>query len=275
MSDPNLSPPPPPPPPWYDGLSDELKGHAQNRGLHAKPADEAARQLLQDHREAQQKLGLPPERVIRLPADAADPAWNDVYQRLGAPKSPDDYKFEGIKFKDGTELPADFTSSIRATAAELHLPVDAAQKLAQRLVAFVDADEERTKTATAAEIGAAQVALRQSWGRDYDLNMFKTTKVIEALGWDAATIDALQNAAGTGKFLNGLLAMANRMGEAELLRGGSGPAQNTALTREQALERKATMLADQSKRKLTEAEQTTMLAELMNLDRIIVGAPAR
>ena len=262
-------------PSWYDGLSDELKGHVQNRGLHTKTAEEAARQLAQDHRETQQKLGIPPERVLRLPEKDDDPAWAGVYERLGAPKEPSEYKFDAVKFKDGTPLPEEFTNSIRATAAELHLPLPAAQKLAERLVAFVDADEARDSATRAAAVGAAQTALRQSWGRDYDLNMFKTTKVVEALGWDASTIDQLQTAVGTDKLLTGLLGLANKMSEADLLRGGGTINGGGSMTREQAITRKATLMTDRAWGAKFVNGDSDAMREMDNLNRIIVGPPPR
>lgn len=259
--------------PWYDGLAPELLGHAQNRGLDKKTADEAARQLLSDHREAQQRLGLPPERVLRLPTDANDPGWADVYQRaFGTPKDAAEYKFEGLKFKDGKEVPAEFVETVRGLAQDLKLPVTGATKLAERIVAYVDKDAELDAQEHATAVAAAHATLRQSWGANYDLNLFKTGRVVEALGWDKATMDGIQGAVGADKLLNGLLSLANKMSEAELLRGNAPPGVGS-MTREQAIERLATLRADKSWGAKVVAGDADANREFQDLHKIIQGPP--
>lgn len=258
---------------WFDGLEPELIGHVQNRGLDKKSADEAARQLVKDHREAQHKLGIPPDQVLRLPKEPGDSAWKEIYERLGAPKDASGYTFEGVKFKDGTPAPAELIDMLRAAAVELHLPVLAATEIAKRFISFTEQDEAKGTEERAAALGAMQTALRQNWGLNYDLNMFKITKASEALGWTKEVIDGMQTTVGGDKLLNALLMLANKMGEATWLGGGGLSSGSTALTREQAIERKATVMADRAwSAKFLEGD-TEAITEMNNLNRIIVGGP--
>src|ERR1700721_4362885 len=97
MPDPivNTTPPPTPPPspqPWHAGKVDaEVLGHMQNHGWHDKSPEEVALAAVKSHREAQKVIGVPPDRVLKIPVDAGDKAgWDKIHQRLGVPKEAKD-----------------------------------------------------------------------------------------------------------------------------------------------------------------------------------------
>src|SRR5487761_964671 len=120
--------------PWHDGLPEELVGHATNRGLLNLDPVEVSRKLIADHRNAQQEIsrvtGIPHDQLAYIPKDSNDPKWNELFERLSAPKEATGYDFAPVKFKDGTAAPEDFITVVRDIAAKNLLTVAQAQAVA-------------------------------------------------------------------------------------------------------------------------------------------------
>ncbi len=260
--------------PWFDGLDEDLKSHIVSKGLDKLDPTAAARKAVEMHRGAEKLIGADPSSLAKLPKDAADPNYAPLYERLAnmaVPKEPAGYTFEGVKFKDGAEVPDTFANMIRETATELKLSPSAAKSLAARMVAYVDKVDMDEGEAGKAALAASQTELRQTWGSNYDLNLFKIQRVSEMLGWDRAVTDTLNNTVGGTKVMSGLLELANRMGEAEYLKG-SPSGGSMALTRDQALEKKVSLMMEAGRGKLSEQRLAEVTTELLNLDKVILGA---
>ncbi len=254
---------------WYAGLAEPIKAHITNRGHDKEEPAVAAAKLAEAHFAAQKLIGVPPEQVVRLPKDATDPSYPDVYKRvsaLGAPKEPAGYTLEGIPEATATQ--------VRALATKLGLPVHVAAELAAGLVSDANAAAAATKAASDTAVAAMQATMRATMGANYDLNMFKLQKVGEALGWDKAMLDGLQTQVGGDKLINALLTLGDKMGEAPTLRGpvGGGPLN---MTRDQAVLRKAEIMTAAQGRKFTDAELADAQKELVQLATIIMGPAPR
>lgn len=260
--------------PWYETLDEDHKAHVVSKGLDKLDAPTAARKAVEMHRGAERLIGADPATLAKLPKDATDPAYVALYDRIASmavPKEPTGYTFEGVKFKDGTEVSEDLASMVRETAMDLKLSPSAAKTLAARIVAFTDKAVEDDDVAGKAALAASQSELRQTWGPNYDLNHYKIQRVGELLGWDKDVTDTLNKVVGGTKVMNGLLQLANRMSEAEFLKGnpsGGSP----ALTRDQALERKANLMMEGSRSKLSDQRLAEITKELMDLDKVIISA---
>jgi hypothetical protein len=252
--------------PWYEGLAPELVGHAQNRGLDKKPAVEAARQLLSDHRETQQKLGIPADQVIRMPAaPQTDAAWDPVWERLGAPKDASGYTFDGI------QAAPELIEDVRAAAAAAKLPAVAAARLADALAKAGAARTARTTEQNAAALAADQATLRQSWGANYDLNVFRINNAMAKLGWDAGVLDKIQSAVGGTAVMNGLYQLAQAMAEPQTLRGDTATTIAT-MTREQAIDRRQSLMNDREWGAKLANGNAEALKEFQDLSRVIAMA---
>jgi len=213
-------------------------------------------------------IGAPPESILRLPKDGADPAYVDAYKRVAALAAPKDAA--GYTFAEGT--PDHIATAARARALELGLPPHVATALAANMTA---AETQATAVAKGEKdiaLGAQQALLRQAWGANYDANLFKANRAVEALGWDKGTLDAMQGTVGGDKLMTALLGLAGKMSEADLLRGG-GRLDTPSMTRDQAIARKAEILVSAGQRQFTPVELETTKRELQTLAAIIVGPP--
>ena len=210
---------------------------------------------------------------MRLPKSPDDPAYADAYKRVvefGAPKDASAYAFDGVKHKDGSAILEEDAAFVRELASELKLPVNAAASVAQKIVERAErvvgeADEKKLLTLT-----AEQTALRGAWGTNYELNLFRTMRVAEALGWDRGMVDKLKEVVGGSSVMNALLQLAGKMDEAPLLKGepntGSG-----SLTREQAMAKKETLKGDTEWVKRYLKGGSAEIEMMGDLDRVILG----
>jgi hypothetical protein len=273
--------------PWYDGLEQADIGHIQNRGYDKLEGDALAKSLYQWGRSAESKIGLPADRVLRLPEKPDDAAWGDVYTRLGKPATPDAYDLTTVKFSDGKELAPDFAANVKTLAHSLNLPADAGQKLASELVkqfeghskaasdaAAAAADKARTDK-LAVEIqtkGANLAALQSKWGTEYDKNYTAAQGLAMQLGY---TADELVEMAGTAKYaplMERMAAMAKASGEAPIINPGSATGGGTGQTEEQLVARRAEIMASHRGKVLGGEESRKIFAELGELDRKITIA---
>lgn len=231
---------------WFDGFDDETKNYITTRGLSDKEPTVAFLEAAKAHREAQAYIGVPKEQLLKLPkADAPPEEWDDVYAKLGYSKNADDYKLDGLKHADGTDVDDGLKDLIRAQATELKLSPEKTAKLAE---AFVKHQETGSAAKTADETAAATKALeqlRQSWGANYDANKVIADRgyeaIMKAAGFDqekmTKAIQGLGEINGKAETMQMLLAVGQKLGEDTFV-GGGGPGGNLGpRTAEQAVAR--------------------------------------
>lgn len=224
------------PPAWTTGLDAAFVGHAQNKGWDKLAPDAAARAAVQAHREIETMVGVPGDRLLKLPAANADPKeWEPVYQRLGAPKEVKEYDFSSVKDKAGNPLDDDFAKVIAQSAFSQHLSKGAAIQLAKDIVAWKDGLEAQDNTVDQAAIAQEKAKLRESWGKFFDARMLIAKQVAQKFGFDEATIGALENQVGYFNVMRALSEIGSAIGEDTFI--NPGKSNNGALTKEQAAAR--------------------------------------
>lgn len=265
------TPPAPTGDPWYKGADAELIGHLQTKGWHDKPANEAALAAIAAHREAEKFLGVPADRIIKLP-DATDPAgMRPVYERLGAPKEAKDYDFTALKFGDGTAPAPEFTDWLRTQAHALGMSKDAAATLGSEFVKYLEGssvNESATRTAALAE---EHKVLDASWGQNKDLNTLVARRGAEKLGFTAEDVAKLESNVGFAKTMEALRRVGELSGEARFTGNGNPTLNNGVMTREQAVSRKAELMNDTAWTKRYMDGGTEEAKQMLSLNTIIVG----
>lgn len=221
--------------PWFDSLKNEAEfvGTVQTRGLDKKDAATAAFEFYKAHKEAEKFIGAPAKELLRLPKEPGDPAWNQIYERLGKPAKADEYDFKDIKLKDGSALDDDDTAFIRETAFKANMSKDAARQFAADMVAKRDRDGEQEATIGAADLKAEKDALMKDWGANKDGNLFIARQAALKLGFKPEAIDALQKVAGYGATMQALLNVGQKIGEDKFI-ANQAPGATGVLTVQQA-----------------------------------------
>src|SRR5258706_9812822 len=123
---------------WYDGLAADVVAHVQKSGWDKLSGDEAAKAAARSHLEAQNYIGTPADRLIKLPAEATDPAWKTIWSRLGAKADAKEYDFSDVKFSDGTPAEAAFVTKMQAFAVANGVPLAHAKGLVSEFVKYLD-----------------------------------------------------------------------------------------------------------------------------------------
>ena len=157
MPDPNPNPNPDPNPPaaWHAGLDAELVGHVTNRGWDKLDPAKAAVEAAKAHREAEKYLGVPADRLVRLPANLTDPVeMKPVWQKLGAPAEAKDYDFTSVKDAAGQPIAAPLAEAIRATAFAANVPKDVATQIAATVVKHFDGVTKETNAVVEAKLAS-------------------------------------------------------------------------------------------------------------------------
>jgi hypothetical protein len=233
--------------------------------------DAAALAAITAHREAERFVGVPAEQVVRLPSSPADEAgWKAVWERLGAPATKEGYDFSQIKFADGTPLDPNFAEFMRTQAAAMYLPKDKAVGLTQAFTKFLEGQEAAEAAETTARLAQERDTLAKNWGNNFEANKFVASQAALKLGFTPQEISALEGVVGYAKVMEAMRRVGQSLGEDKYV-AGSGSSSGGVMTRDQAVARKAELMADRAWGKSYLEGDAAKVREMTALNVIIAG----
>ena len=259
------------PQPWQAAIADaDMRGFVELKGW------DTPEKAIKSYRDLESHIGVPPDRLLKLPERQDDPAMADIYKRLGmaAPESPDDYELtvpEG--FGDG------FAKAMAAKAKELGIPKHMLKGLADHNNAMVQAAIAEQEQAIERGVTEATAALKAEWGGKYEETMTLSRRAEEAMKSSFGVGDeemlALMNAAPRA-YYKLLAGFGSSMAEAPYIAGeGAGNNPLRAMSPEAANTRKAQLMADPAFRARYLDGDAQANAEMTHLLTIITGAKGR
>jgi hypothetical protein len=193
-----------------------------------------------------------------------------VFSKLGAPADPKDYDFADVK--NGEEaLDQPTQDFLRAQAAALHLNKTDAVKLAQAWVKQQNDGSVSQAAENTAKLAEEAKVLAANWGANAEINKFIAKKGAEALGLDAAAVDALEKVVGYAKTMEALRKVGELNGEAKFI-GGGGMTKDGLMTKEQAVARKEELMKDTAWAKRYLDGGAAEGREMASLIALIVGS---
>lgn len=269
--------PTPAPATWYSGFDADTQAHVQNRGWDKLQPNDALTQAIKAHREAEKLIGVPAEKVLRLPKDINDKeGYGRIFNALGVPSDPKDYDFSGVKFADQSEPGPEFIENVRGLAAKYHLNKDDAKSLAADLVKQTDEQRASTMADYTAKLAQEQEALKTNWGAgNYNANLITARnaydKILENVPADqrTAAMSALEKAVGYSTIMEMFRKIGAGLGEDKFVRT-EGPA-GGALTKEQAQQKLDANGKDEVWVAKLNKGDTATVQEFHNLTRLISG----
>jgi len=205
---------------WYGGVGDEaLRGFAELKGW------DTPDKALTSYRNLEKMMGAPPERILKLPEAADDPAWGDIHKRLGfaPPEKAEDY---GLKAPEGAD------GSLLGPMAEKMLGRKVPAEMAKGLIedfysiqgaAAAEADAQ-LKSANEREMAE----LKSEWGGEFERLNQQAERAMNEFGPKAGLtqdhMDILKDALGPKAFGKLFAEIGAKLGEAKFVDGKVDPA---------------------------------------------------
>ena len=227
--------------PFYEAFTDDtLKTSAAIQRYKDPEA------LAKGYVELEKRYGIDPARRIDLPADPNDKdGMMAVYDRLGRPKTPDEYGFK----LDDKATDADKGFLARATKAfhDAGLPTSQAKAVFELWQAETVAANTAAQEAETAKTAEGKAALQKEFGQAFDVRQKEIGRLVETY-FGGTTAETLK---GDGLFrypelAKGLAKLVEKMAEPGAAGGGSGEAAtgDRAMSPAQAKAAVATLKAD-------------------------------
>lgn len=174
--------------PWYQSFPDEVRGLVETKGWQT-PVD-----AITSYANLEKFLGADKAgRGLVLPKDdAAADEWNQVYDRLGRPKSPDQYKLP---------IPQGDTGEFAQKAAKVFHEAGLNTKQAEALASWWNQTQQEMagfQQQSLLQNSEAEMAqLQQEWGKDFDANIEAGRRAARQVGMNADMIEKMEAAIGT------------------------------------------------------------------------------
>lgn len=159
--------------------------------------------------------------MIPLPGDnATDEDFGKIYDRLGRPKSPDEYQ---LKFGEEIKVDPRLEGFAKTFFHQAGVPAGKAQAMADKWNAFVAETSAADQKAWQETETAAINDLKKAHGDKYDGFVQAGQTAFKALGLDKAVHERIETAAGTSAYLTLMATLGQKMGgEAPFLNGDGG-----------------------------------------------------
>jgi hypothetical protein len=194
---------------WTASLNEDLKGYIQTKGF-KDPAS-----VVDSYRGLEKLIGVK-DKLLKLPDNDDQAAWNEVYDKLGRPKDPKDYKFELPK-----ETNPEFESWARDNFHKLGLTKKQGEELLKGYVELNSNTVQKQEQAKQIDLKAQEDNLKKSWGHAFDQNVQMAKNAAAQFGFDAPTIDKLENAFGYEGAMKLLQTLGAKVGEASFVSSNS------------------------------------------------------
>lgn len=203
---------------WYGSLEPDVQGWLENKGYKAdQVTPELLTKAVRGHYNAEKMIGVPVDQLLRLPKDEDPKQWDAIYNRLGRPADPKEYKIELAEGQD----PA-LTEAMKPVFHKYGLTSKQAEGLAKEYNAVVGGLVGKMNETKAVETAKQAEALKSEWGAAYEKNLTLARGAVKQFGFDAPTIDKLEQALGFDGVHKMLAKMGATMGEDKFLTGESG-----------------------------------------------------
>lgn len=219
---------------WYAGISDEgLRGYVQTKGFKDPAALAGAYQNLE------KLVGVPQDRLLKLPDKPDAPEWDSIYNRLGRPDKPEGYE---LKF-DGDDALAKRMSAAMHKAG---IPKGAAAALNEEWNGYVTELIQQNETAQKERDAAELTALKGKWGAKYDENVELGRRAGREFGLSEQEFQSISASLGSGKTLELFQRIGSKLGEAAPFNpAGGGGSSGFGMTPEGAKARIQALTQDQ------------------------------
>lgn len=167
--------------PWTAALTDaDARGFAELKGW------DTPDKAIQSYRQLESHIGVPPDRLLKLPEKADDPAWGDIHAKLGF-AAPDDAAGYELTVPEGFN--DDYAKAIAGKAKELKIPKHMLKGLSDFNNEYVKTQLDAQEKAIEQGVVEARAALKAEWGGQFDTSMALAQRAETAMKADLGVGD--------------------------------------------------------------------------------------
>ena len=192
-------------------LSPEGSEFIQKKGFKTPDA------VIESYRNLEKLAGTPAERILKLPDPSDAEGMRAMFEKLGAGKSPDDYKFPVPDGVDDT-----FSKTAAGWMHEIGVPVDMGMQLAEKYNTFLQEQVSAQQNEMKQRDQAQLVQLKADWGQNMQANTRIVDRAAETFGMKEDTIESLRQSMGAGEAMKFLLEIGSRLGVEDRFVEGEG-----------------------------------------------------
>lgn len=183
--------------PFYSAFQDpELRGFLETKGF------KAPEELAKSYRNLESHMGVPPDRLLKLPAEADSPDWEGIRAKLGyaRPESMDKYE---INPAEG--MPDGYANKVKEWAYELHIPNHMLKALGEKQNAYIAEIQEQQEQSRLQKAEMEINDLKSEWGNRFDgsveLARRASREMMNVTGMTEADLSSMEDSLGTAKFM--------------------------------------------------------------------------
>jgi hypothetical protein len=207
-----VTPPAPAPAPesWSSSLPDDIRGYVELKGF------KDAGTVVSSYRELEKAIGVPKERLLKLPEKPDAPEWNEIYNRLGKPSKAEEYLLQKKEGADPT-----LAKWAEETFHGANLTRDQADKVMTKWNEMVGKQSAELTAANEAKTKVEVEGLKKEWGMAFDQKMNIADRAAEKYGLDEKDVQAIASTLGRTKVIKLLSEIGSSLGEDSFVTGGS------------------------------------------------------
>ena len=211
---------------WYENAAPEVKDFLSSKGGNVDLSPEVALNAFNGWRNAEKMIGVPHDRLLKIPADENDKnGWDSIYNKLGRPESKDKYELDlGDSPDEG------FVEWAKENFYDLGISNKAAKELSKRWNEYANSAMSASQEANAGRFNDDVAALKKEWGAAYEHHANVVDRVAMQLELGQETLDALKKEMGPRGAMNFLYKIGAKTGEAEFVSNTGSSGFNGAMT---------------------------------------------
>lgn len=177
---------------WFSGMPEESRGLVEVKGWKS-PED-----AIQSYMNLEKMLGADKAgRGLVLPKDDADQTeWNQFYDRLGRPKTPEEYN---LPIPDGDT--GEFAKIARGKFHELGITAKQAQSLAEWWNSQQQEMQQNMINQQSQNSEMEMEVLKSEWGKQYDENIENARRAARQFNVEQPVLEKIEDAIGTREML--------------------------------------------------------------------------